>query len=262
MKSVDEIKTVAGIGGGVIGGSWAVLFAMKGYDVNLYDINDDCIANDAKTIESNLDFLAQTGAIADKEAVKAHIHYTTSMEEAVKDAKFIQESGPERLPIKQSMLASIEEFAPVDAIIATSASGLPLGQITEKAVHPERCVGGHPYNPPHLIPLVEITKTEKTDMANVELAKEFYQKLGKELMSQDELAVMNGGKCILQLRGVRPFLSDKYDITKHPNYRYLSDADPKNAFDIEKFLSTKLKLKPEEEFEVFDAGAAAGSESA
>ena len=89
-----------------------------------------------------------------------------------------------------------------------------------------------------------------------------YQKLGKELMSQDELAVMNGGKCILQLRGVRPFLSDKYDITKHPNYRYLSDADPKNAFDIEKFLSTKLKLKPEEEFEVFDAGAAAGSESA
>ena len=65
-------------------------------------------------------------------------------------------------------------------------------------------------------------------------------------MSQDELAVLNGGKCILQLRGVRPFLSDKYDITKHPNYKYLSDANPKNAFDIEKFLSTKLKLKPEE----------------
>ena len=70
------------------------------------------------------------------------------------------------------------------------------------------------------------------------------------------------GKCILQLRGVRPFLSDKYDITKHPNYKYLSDANPKNAFDIEKFLSTKLKLKPGEEFEVFDTGAAAGSESA
>ena len=89
-----------------------------------------------------------------------------------------------------------------------------------------------------------------------------YQKLGKELMSQDELAVLGGGKCILQLRGVRPFLSDKYDVTQHPNYKYLSDANPKNAFDIEKFLSTKLKLKPEEEFEVFDTGAAAGSESA
>ncbi len=180
MKTIDEIKQVAGIGGGVIGGSWAVLFAMKGCDVILYDINDDCIANDKKTIEDNLSFLVETGAIADAAPVEARIHYTTSMEEAVKNAQFIQESGPERLPIKQSMLASIEEFAPVDAIIATSSSGLPLGQITEKAVHPERVVGGHPYNPPHLIPLVEITKTEKTDPANVALAKEFYVKLGKE----------------------------------------------------------------------------------
>ena len=79
-----------------------------------------------------------------------------------------------------------------------------------------------------------------------------YQKLGHELMSQDEIAVMDGGKCILQLRGVRPFFSDKYDITKHPNYKYLSDADPRNAFDIEKFLSTQLKPKPEDHYEVFE----------
>ncbi len=79
-----------------------------------------------------------------------------------------------------------------------------------------------------------------------------YQKLGHELMSQDEIAVMDGGKCILQLRGVRPFFSDKYDITKHPNYKYLSDADPRNAFDIEKFLSTQLRPKPEESYEVFE----------
>ena len=177
---VADIKNVAGIGGGVIGGSWAVLFAMKGLNVKLYDINDDCLANDKKTIVSNLEFLAENGAIEDKDAVLARIQFTTSMEEAVKDAQFIQESGPERLPIKHSMLAEIEKYAPVDAIVATSASGLPLGQITEHAVHPERCVGGHPYNPPHLIPLVEITKTEKTDEANVELAKEFYESLGKE----------------------------------------------------------------------------------
>ena len=79
-----------------------------------------------------------------------------------------------------------------------------------------------------------------------------YTKLGKPLMSMDELAVMNGNKCILQLRGVRPFLSDKYDITRHPNYRYLSDADPKNAFDVEKFLSCKLKVNPTDTFEVFE----------
>ena len=81
-----------------------------------------------------------------------------------------------------------------------------------------------------------------------------YQKLGKDLASIDELAVLDGGKCILQLRGVRPFLSDKYDITKHPNYKYLSDANEKNAFDIEKYLSTKLVLKADEVCEVFDAG--------
>ena len=79
-----------------------------------------------------------------------------------------------------------------------------------------------------------------------------YQKLGKELMSVDELSAMDGGKCILQLRGVRPFLSDKYDITKHPNYPYLSDANPKNAFDIAKHLSTKLKVKPNDTYEVFE----------
>ena len=81
-----------------------------------------------------------------------------------------------------------------------------------------------------------------------------YQKLGKDLATIDELAVLDGGKCILQLRGVRPFLSDKYDITRHPNYKYLSDANPRNAFDIEKYLSTRLVPKPDEVYEVFDAG--------
>ena len=80
-----------------------------------------------------------------------------------------------------------------------------------------------------------------------------YQKLGRELMSQDELAVMDGGKCILQLRGVRPFLSNKYDITKHPNYKYTSDFDKKNALDIERFLSHHLRLKPDTVCEVFEA---------
>ena len=79
-----------------------------------------------------------------------------------------------------------------------------------------------------------------------------YQKLGKDLASIDELAVLDGGKCILQLRGVRPFKSNKYDITKHPNYKYLSDANPKNNFDIQKFLSTRLKTEPEEVYETFE----------
>ncbi len=81
-----------------------------------------------------------------------------------------------------------------------------------------------------------------------------YQKLGKELASVDELSVFDGGKCILQLRGVRPFLSNKYDITKHPNYKYLADSDKRNTFDIEKFLATTLKPKSDEVYTVFDMG--------
>ena len=82
-----------------------------------------------------------------------------------------------------------------------------------------------------------------------------YQKLGKDLATIDELAVLDGGKCILQLRGVRPFMSNKFDITKHPQYKYLSDANPKNNFDIEKFLSTQLKTKPDDVYEVFEVDA-------
>ena len=80
-----------------------------------------------------------------------------------------------------------------------------------------------------------------------------FQKLGHELMSRDELAVLDGGKCILQLRGVRPFLSDKYDLTQHPNYKLTSDYDPKNTFDIEKYLNRKEKIQPGDEFLVLDA---------
>ena len=79
-----------------------------------------------------------------------------------------------------------------------------------------------------------------------------YQKLGHELMSRDELAVLDGGKCILQLRGVRPFLSDKYDLTQHPNYKMTSDADPKNALDIEKYLSHREKIHPDDQFVLVD----------
>ena len=88
-----------------------------------------------------------------------------------------------------------------------------------------------------------------------------YQKLGKTLMDVDELAVLDGGKCILQLRGVRPFLSDKYDITRHPNYKYLADADKKNKFNIERFLSVELKPKPEEVYDVYEINVADGEES-
>lgn len=103
---------------------------------------------------------------------------------------------------------------------------------------------------------------ETIDLYNTSITKgtqeshgQNYQKLGKDLMTVDELAVMDGGKCLLQVRGVRPFLSSKYDITKHPNYHYLSDYDEKNTFDIEKFLSTKLPVRPGELYRNYEITA-------
>ena len=103
---------------------------------------------------------------------------------------------------------------------------------------------------------------ETIDMYNTSVTKgnqeshgQNFQKLGKDLMSVDELAVMDGGKCLLQIRGVRPFISRKYDITRHPNYKYLSDYAPKNAFDIEKFLSTKMPMRPGELYRNYEVTA-------
>ena len=96
---------------------------------------------------------------------------------------------------------------------------------------------------------------ETVTKGNQESHGQNYQKLGKDLMSMDEIAVMDGGKCLLQIRGVRPFLSKKYDITKHPNYKYLSDYDQKNAFNIEQFLSTRFKPDKDEAFINYEISA-------
>jgi type IV secretion system protein VirD4 len=107
--------------------------------------------------------------------------------------------------------------------------------------------------------LSESLGKETIDLLNHSVSKgnspsfsESYQKLGKELMSMDELSVMDGSKCILQLRGVRPFLSDKFDLTKHKNYKHLSDANPKNTFDVGKHLNRRLKVKPDDQYDMFE----------
>lgn len=177
-----DIKKAASIGGGVIGSSWTLLFAIRGLDVVQYDINDEQIENCKTAIARNIETLIEYGALKeeDRETVNARITYTTSIADAVRDAQFIQENGPERLEIKQGILKEIEENTAVDTLIASSSSGLLISDVTANAIHAERCVGGHPYNPPHLIPLVEITYSDKTDQAKVQEAKDFYQAIGKE----------------------------------------------------------------------------------
>ena len=179
---VSDIKNVACVGGGVIGSSWAIQYALKGLNVTLYDINDEQLAKSHAQMLKSLEALVDHNAItaAQKDEIVARVHTTTSMEEAVKDAQFIQESGPERIEIKRSILAQVEQFADPDALYASSTSGLLISDIVAEAAHPSRCIGAHPYNPPHLIPLVELTRCDKTDDACVKLAYDFYQSIGKE----------------------------------------------------------------------------------
>lgn len=179
---VSDIKKVACLGGGVIGSAWAINFAMYGKDVVLRDVNDEMIAKSQAQISQYLDSLVAADAMTEerKEEVMRRITMTTSIEDALRGVQFIQENGPERLPIKQSILAEVDRYAPADAIYASSTSGLLISDIARGSAHPERCVGGHPYNPPHLIPLVELTRGEESDPTVVQLAYDFYQSVGKE----------------------------------------------------------------------------------
>ena len=179
---LKDIKKVSCVGAGVIGYSYALLMALKGLNVYLYDVSQDALDLAKKRVHESIRPLVLNNVLKETEVsnVENRIHYTLSMEEAVKDTYFIQESGPEHYEVKWQMVDDIEKYAPDDAIIASSTSGLLITEITKNAKHPERFVGGHPYNPPHLIPLVEITKGEKTNEENVLKAKEFYQLIGKE----------------------------------------------------------------------------------
>jgi 3-hydroxyacyl-CoA dehydrogenase len=181
MKATD-IKNIACIGTGTIGASWGTYFAMHGHTVYMYDIKEEQLKAARENIEANLNYLRDKEIIteADVKAALKIVKYTTNLEEAVKDAQLIQESGPEKYDIKRALLADIEKYTAVDTIIASSTSGLLITEIAKEAKHPERCIGGHPYNPPHLIPLVEITRGEKTSEEALKCAYDFYKLIGKE----------------------------------------------------------------------------------
>lgn len=179
---VSDIKKVACLGGGIIGSSWAIQFAMHGMEVVIRDINDEQLQKSMDQMHKSLDTLEEAKAITSqrKAEILAAVKLTTSVEEAVKDVQLVQENGLERLDVKQSILKEAEQFLAPDAIYASSTSGLSITDIASVAAHPERCVGAHPYNPPHLIPLVELTRGEKTTQETVDLVYAFYQSVGKE----------------------------------------------------------------------------------
>ena len=177
-----DIRKVACVGAGVIGYSWALYYSLKELSVTVYDLTDEKLQLAKKRIHESLVNLKQNDVVSENEIdeIESRISYTTSMEEAVKDVQFITESGPENYEVKQKMAEEMEKYTSSDTIISSSTSGLLVTEIAKNAKHPERFIGAHPYNPPHLIPLVELTRGEKTDDHVLEVAKNFYQMIDKE----------------------------------------------------------------------------------
>lgn len=170
---------VAFVGAGLIGSGLALNCITHGMPVALQTRRQTELCNNR--INDGLKFFVDNGIITEAEAAEALKLYTitTSIEEAVAGAIMVQESGPDSIELKHSLIAEIEAHTPRDTIIATSTSSRSITEVFSKAKHPERCMGGHPYNPAYLIPLVEITKGEGTSDEYVAKAKALYEQMGK-----------------------------------------------------------------------------------
>ena len=231
MKA-NEIKKVSCVGSGVIGYSWALYFSLKKLDTTVYDITIEALELAKKRIKESLKSLLKNAVVTEEECeeIEKRITYTTSMEEAVKDAKFIVESVPENYDIKRNVVKEIEKYTSAETIIASSTSGLLITEIAKEAAHPERFIGGHPYNPPHLIPLVEITKGEKTTEEVIKTAKEFYTLIGKEPVALQKEALgficnriqmaLYREVCDLVMRGVCTIEDADKAVTYGPGLRW------------------------------------------
>ncbi|MBO9447524.1 3-hydroxyacyl-CoA dehydrogenase NAD-binding domain-containing protein [Ruegeria sp. R14_0] len=172
-----DTQHTACLGGGVIGASWAALFLASGRSVAMYDPDPDVEKKVRAYIEAAWPALVDLG-LAERGTPEA-LSFSPSAARAVEGAAFVQENVPERLEIKHAIFAQIESSLDPDAIVASSASGLTLGQMQPGWRDPARFVLGHPFNPPHLIPLVEVLGNDKTADGVVEAAQRFYESLGK-----------------------------------------------------------------------------------
>ena len=178
MSDSKPIRRVAIVGTGVIGASWAAFFLAKGLNVTATDIAPDAEAKLRDFIAVAWPALETLGLAPG--ASQSNLTFTPDLTEAVAGSDIVQENGPERIDFKQKLYGQLDALLPPDVIIASSSSGLTMSEIQKGCPsHPERCVIGHPFNPPHLIPLVEIVGGQKTSEDTIRRATEFYAGLGK-----------------------------------------------------------------------------------
>jgi carnitine 3-dehydrogenase len=178
MAYDKPIHRIAIIGTGVIGASWTSLFLAKGLQVVATDIAPDAEASLRKFVETAWPALKRLGLSAG--ASQSNLKFTADLAQAVVGVDLVQENGPERIEFKRKLYGQLDELLAVDVIIASSSSGLTMSEIQKgAAAHPERCVIAHPFNPPHLIPLVEIVGGAKTSEETIRSAAEFYTSIGQ-----------------------------------------------------------------------------------
>ncbi|NIK93255.1 hydroxylacyl-CoA dehydrogenase [Mangrovimonas sp. CR14] len=175
MMIKNKEQTVAVVGAGVIGCSWAAYYAVKGYKVNVSDVKEGYQENARVRIST----LAAEIPNTDVEKAMEQVSFFTSIKEAVKGVDLVQENGPERVDIKQQMFADFEGFAPEKALLVSSSSGTVPADLSAKMVAPERALIGHPANPAHLLPVVEICGGQNTPRALVERLEKFYRDCGR-----------------------------------------------------------------------------------
>src|SRR5215813_2018686 len=178
MAKKKEIRNVAIVGTGVIGASWAALYLARGLNVTATDPAPNAEANLRRYIDAAWKDLTVIGLSPN--ASRDHLKFTTDLKQALADADLVQENGPEHKDFKIKLFADMDAATPPDSIIASSSSGLTMSVMQSACKHPERCVTGHPFNPPHVIPLVEVVAGEKTSPETVQRAIEFYASIGKK----------------------------------------------------------------------------------
>jgi 3-hydroxyacyl-CoA dehydrogenase len=173
----DNIEQVAVIGTGVIGASWAAYFVARGLRVNAWDPAPGARERLREALEAHWPTLTRIGLSpgASRDALTFH----DTLDAALAGADFVQESGPEREDLKQDLFRKMDAALPASVVIASSSSGLLMSRVQSVCAHPERVVLGHPFNPPHLIPLVEVIGGERSSQAAIDTAMQFYRAIGK-----------------------------------------------------------------------------------
>jgi len=221
MSFDKPVRRIAIVGTGVIGASWAALYLARGFDVVATDPAPNAEANLRKYVQDAWGDLTAIGL--SKGASRDRLTFNSSMKDALAGADLVQENGPERPDFKMKLFADMDQATPANSIIASSSSGITPSVMQSKCKHPERILVGHPFNPPHLIPLVEVVGGAKTSPAAIQAAMAFYASIGK--------------RPILLKKEIPGHVANRLQIALYKEVLYLIEQDVLSVADADDAVS-------------------------